>query len=438
MRLRPGALVGRLAGAMDFSTLLRELMRERDMTGRGLARRVPCDPALVSRLASGKQRASPRIAGRLDEVLDAGGTLKAAAGRPVMARLVPAWWMPDDVGEDDVNRRDMLAAMIAGPLALQMHLEELRRQLDGISTVPASEHDADEWAQVAAGYARQVSTMPAVAYLPHLLADAGEITGRVNAASGTVRLSLARSAAQIAALTAIAMSMLGDQRTAARWWRTSARVAAESGDRDLAALIAGRQAVLALYGPGGNADALTRSDLALAAAGGRAVAGAASAHAARAQAYCRMGRHQDALASLDDLRRIWDRLPSEDVAAADSEWGQPERRVRHTESWVLTLAGATRAAFAAQDAALALYPVRGRGRTQVEMHRAETLIRSGDIDGGARHCTQVLASLAPAWRGDTLITSSARAALSAVPAAMGQRQPVREAREMLALPAGRS
>jgi hypothetical protein len=106
-----------------------------------------------------------------------------------------------------------------------------------------------------------------------------------------------------------------------------------------------------------------------------------------------MGRHEDALASLDDLRRTWDRLPSEDMAAADSEWGHPERRVRHTESWVLTLSGDTRSAWAAQDAALALYPAPGRGRTQVQMHRAETPIRSGD-DGGARHCTQVPASLA--------------------------------------------
>jgi hypothetical protein len=104
----------------------------------------------------------------------------------------------------------------------------------------------------------------------------------------------------------------------------------------------------------------------------------------------------------------------------------------------VTLSGDTRSAWVAQDAALALYAAPGRGRAQVEMHRAETLIRSGDVDTGARHCVSVLTALAPAWRGDNLITSSARAALSAIPLPLRQRAAVREAREVLALPRGSS
>jgi transcriptional regulator with XRE-family HTH domain len=67
---------------MDFAARLRDLMRERDMTGRGLARRVPCDPALISRLMSGRQQPSARMAARIDEVLAAGGELSAFAGDP--------------------------------------------------------------------------------------------------------------------------------------------------------------------------------------------------------------------------------------------------------------------------------------------------------------------------------------------------------------------
>lgn len=425
--------MGRLAG-VDFAVLMRELMAGQGLSGRGLARRVPCDPALISRLAQGRKRPSARMARRLDEVLGAGGALAAAAAQAVAGTPVPAWRAAAGAGDyDEVKRRDMLTAMIAGPLAVQ--LEQIRRHLDGVSAASAGERDADEWERVAAGYARQVSCEPVTSYLLHLLADAGEITERVIAATGTVRGRLTRSAALIAALAAVALSVLGDEPTAGRWWRTSARVAGESGDGDLTALILGKHAVLALYGPAGDSEALARAGHALAVAGGRACAGAVSAHSARAQAWARMGRHGDAMAAMDDRERVWERLPESVMLAAGSEWGQPESKVLHTRSWVLTKGGDTRAALAAQDAALAMYPQGGAGRMQVEMHRVETLIRAGDVDGGAQHCVSVMTRL-PDWRQDALVVSSARAAMGAVPASLSARSAVSEAREMLALPAG--
>ena len=50
-------------------------MAERGLGVRALARHVPCDPALISRLASGRQQPSEQIARRLDEVLAADGEL---------------------------------------------------------------------------------------------------------------------------------------------------------------------------------------------------------------------------------------------------------------------------------------------------------------------------------------------------------------------------
>lgn len=421
---------GMIGGVMEFGTLMRDHMREHDLTGRSLARRVPCDPALISRLASGLKQPSARMARRLDEVLGAGGALIEAA-KP--QRPVQVWWPSDDSGDDDdVDRRQMLAAMMAGPVALE--LERIRRRLDGVSLGAASERDADEWEQVAADYARQVYRMPAASYLPHLLADAGEITERVISSTGSVRDRLLRSAALIGALTAIGLGTLGDQRSAARWWRTSSRVAGESRDIELAALILGKQAIFALYGPGGDAEGLRRADQALVASGGRVCAGTASAHKARAQAYASLGRHDDALAALAELERVWARLPDADINATDSEWGAPERRMRYAKSWVLTQSGDSRAALAAQESALAIYPASGCGRTQVEMHRVETLIRVGDVDGGARHCATVLTALPEQWRRDGRVIWSARTALATVPPALSSRRTVREAREVLAIP----
>src|SRR5712691_9136360 len=167
---------------MDFAALLRGLMREREMSGRCLARLVPCDAALISRLVCGKQRPSARMARLLDDALGASGALVEAASRGDSARgaagLDGRW---DEGGDDEVRRRELLGAMVAGPLAVQ--LEQIRRHLDGVAGSSASERDADEWERVAAAYARQVLSTPAVVYLPHLLADASEVTERLVSAS---------------------------------------------------------------------------------------------------------------------------------------------------------------------------------------------------------------------------------------------------------------
>jgi len=63
----------------DFAELMRQLMTERGLGVRALARAVPCDHALISRLLSRHQSPSGGMARQLDEVLHAGGRLVAAA-----------------------------------------------------------------------------------------------------------------------------------------------------------------------------------------------------------------------------------------------------------------------------------------------------------------------------------------------------------------------
>ncbi len=59
----------------DFSEHLCRVMAEREIGVRELARRVPCNPGYLSNVRNGRKRPSRAIAVRLDEVLDAGGTL---------------------------------------------------------------------------------------------------------------------------------------------------------------------------------------------------------------------------------------------------------------------------------------------------------------------------------------------------------------------------
>jgi transcriptional regulator with XRE-family HTH domain len=65
---------------MTFAERLRALMEEHGLGPVAVARRVPCDPGYVSRVARGRQAASPKMARRLDEVLSAEGQLVALAG----------------------------------------------------------------------------------------------------------------------------------------------------------------------------------------------------------------------------------------------------------------------------------------------------------------------------------------------------------------------
>lgn len=88
---------------MDFASLMSALMAERNLGVRALARHVPCDPALVSRLASGRQRPSMQVAKRLDEILSAHGELTELAALP--DGQVPALALDDEVGAIEAGRR---------------------------------------------------------------------------------------------------------------------------------------------------------------------------------------------------------------------------------------------------------------------------------------------------------------------------------------------
>jgi transcriptional regulator with XRE-family HTH domain len=106
---------------MDFAAMMKALMDERALGVRALAARVPCDKALISRLANGRARPSRQMARRLDEALGADGRLASAAA--AMAAAHAGDGMEND--EDPVRRRQfaglagasLFSAILAGPAA---------------------------------------------------------------------------------------------------------------------------------------------------------------------------------------------------------------------------------------------------------------------------------------------------------------------------------
>lgn len=64
---------------MTFAERLKTIMRERGTGPVAVARKVPCDPGYVSRVANGHQDPSAHLGRRLDQILGAGGELAALA-----------------------------------------------------------------------------------------------------------------------------------------------------------------------------------------------------------------------------------------------------------------------------------------------------------------------------------------------------------------------
>ncbi|WP_225994100.1 helix-turn-helix domain-containing protein [Actinomadura rudentiformis] len=109
---------------MTFGEKLRVLMDERGIGVRELARMVPCDHGHLSKIRAGDKVPSPKFAERLDELLDADGTL--AELKPVPIRAVTHDALGETMETIELARR--VAATDVGDetlVALEMTVDDL-------------------------------------------------------------------------------------------------------------------------------------------------------------------------------------------------------------------------------------------------------------------------------------------------------------------------
>jgi hypothetical protein len=414
---------------MDFAEVLSALMAERGIGICALARRVPCDKGLISKIASGRQRPSQRIAGRLDEILAADGRLADLA----IARACSS-------GDDgDVDRRAFLGLGLGSSAVLAVQAERLRLRVDAALDASATSVDVTEWEHAAWDYASKVGYMPPEQIISDILVDLNEVNSRLTDCPDSLRSRLVRVCSQFTALAAVVFHQLGDPASARRYWRTAVRAADQSGDIDLRSLLRSRRAVWALYDQCPMTAVLELADDAIAVAGGRACAGVADGYAARSRALAHLGRHDEAHQAFAELCGVFTRLPTSTTADRVSQWGWSEKRLRCVQSEVYSLAGSQRQAFDAQDAMPALCPPSAyQSPAQVELHRATCLIVKGDPGEGARHVVRILRALPDAHRRDFIVRHTGSLALSRVPDRARQMPDVLAARELLAVSAGKS
>ena len=79
----------------EFHVVIRRLMADRGFTLRGLAREAGYDPSYLSKVINGKKPCSPFVARRLDDILEAAGTVTEAASRLAARQDVEAPDMAD-------------------------------------------------------------------------------------------------------------------------------------------------------------------------------------------------------------------------------------------------------------------------------------------------------------------------------------------------------
>ncbi|GID32561.1 hypothetical protein Abr02nite_75440 [Paractinoplanes brasiliensis] len=136
---------------------------------------------------------------------------------------------------------------------------------------------------------------------------------------------------------------------------------------------------------------------------------------------------------MQQLGDVVERLPGSVLDDVKSLWGWPEHRLRHTEAWVFGHAGDLVRATQAQERAVDLYPAEmTRLSSQVQLHHAAALIRSGHIPDGLRQAADVLDEL-PSDQHNELLRTVARQVVEAVPTTERRRPTYRELAERVDL-----
>jgi len=209
---------------MSFAGELRELMEARGISGRRLARLVPCDPALICRYRTGKQQPSANMARLIDDALGADGALAALAGP---------------------GRRAVLAGGLAGLAAVVG--PELADRLGWIARHPRAVDAAavDSLADVLAGQRRADDAFGSAAMLGPVMAQLATVEDLVTEARGPLRLAIVDIAQQWSQFAAHLHISVRDFPAARALCRQALELAVEADDATMTTTVMRLRAYMA-------------------------------------------------------------------------------------------------------------------------------------------------------------------------------------------------
>ena len=386
----------------DFPAVVRRYMGEHDnMSLRALARAAGYDPGHLSRILSGHKPPSPYLAKILDEALNAGGQIIAAAARTPSAR---------SVADAEKIRQDLDGALAAGAM---------------------TETALGDWDRMVAAYGRATRDRAAVILLEDLTADLGELGNAIGRhRSASALRGLTRVVAQMSGLMCLTLIKTGDRQAFRRWGRTARLAAGEAGDPLVCSWAIAEEAYGYYYGgdlPGAIDAARHAQEL----AGTAPCVGAALAAALEMRAHAAMGSDVLTRDSLGRAETILGELGGDDLES--SAFGYNEAQLRFHEGNAFTQLGNTRAALAAQDRALELCaPGDYTDWALIRLDRAACLLLDGDDRAALEVAADTIKSLTAPQRVG-IITARGFELLGALGAARTDVIPARELRELLML-----
>jgi hypothetical protein len=332
-----------------------------------------------------------------------------------------------------MNRRQLLVDLaVLGLVAPLAGVEAVRQGLAAAIAGDRHAADADEWDRIVDEYARSYYVTPTDRLLRDLTADLSVLQLRLGGMDSTLQRGLARVGGQLAAIAAVAWADAGELTRAGRWWRTARELADGSGDLEVRTWVRGWEVANGLYEQRPVSVILDWAAEATSITTPQPCVGTAGLYAGLAQTLAVAGRADEALVALERVADVTEQLPARVVADEGSMLGWPEVRLRHTQSYVHTWLGDTRHAYAAQEAALQIYPESlARDRAKMLLHRVACMIHDGDVGGGLAYAGRVLDSL-PAQHHTESVYAIGRAAMRVVPAQERGRPEAAELRARLA------
>jgi hypothetical protein len=367
----------------DFAARLAAAMEARLIGVRALARRVHCDPGLISPLANGKQNPSPKLAALLDDALGAGDTLAGS--------LRTATATPPDLGLDDE-----IAAI------------EIRRRTSatdvGEVTVGRLEQVVDDLAVAYPHVAPAVLLQRIRGYLDY---TSGLLSGRVTL---TEHRRLLVSTGWLSLLSATCLIDLRRFPPAAAYLRTAAELARETGHAEIAAWTLETKAwQLLTDGEYERAAAFSQAAQRTAPREGSAII---QATAQEARAWARLGAGRQTRAALARAEALASPLPQPDRPEHHYRYdpGKAETYVATTLAW----AGDPSAPGYARDVVRHLDdpgdgPARPRRAVLARLDLAFALTASGELDEATDTALTAVTSglLVPSssWRAGEIITA---------------------------------
>lgn len=207
----------------SFASRLGALMAEQDLGVRAVARQVPCDPGLISRLRRGLGKPSPKIARRLDAVLGADGELAA------LATTAPA-----GPARAVITARRQSRAVEALQVAANGNSDELGFAEEGLT-------------ELVRYYAHTVAVAPSIAVYDELVSVRSFAGTLLDRGARVRRPDLGVTTGWLSSLLAISATDLGDHAAALVWCADTELRGRDAGYPELLGWAALTRSLIAWY-----------------------------------------------------------------------------------------------------------------------------------------------------------------------------------------------